>query len=365
MNQTTLHDTHVALSAKMVDFAGWHMPVQYTSMLEEVRTVRTKVGLFDLGHMGRVSIQGPDAVRFLDGLATNHCARIPVGAIRYGLFCRESGGAIDDLLVYREEDGIYLVVNASNTDKDLDWLRSHSDGHDVEIVDHTREQAMLALQGQASQAVLQQVTEDCDLASIKYYRFAFGTVCGLPNVRISRTGYTGEDGFEVYFPDGESVRVWNELLTAGREHGLMPIGLGARDTLRLEAGMSLYGHEIDEDHNPIEAGLSFGVSFAEEKGDWIGRSALQAIEASPKKVLVGLTSSGKRVPRQGYELFDGDEKIGYVVSGSVSPTLDTNIASAYVRVGFEGEGREVDLDIRGKRQSCRLQKLPFYSRTRK
>jgi aminomethyltransferase len=365
MNQTTLHDTHVALSAKMVDFAGWHMPVQYTSMLEEVRTVRTKVGLFDLGHMGRVSIQGPDAVRFLDGLATNHCAKIPVGAIRYGLFCRESGGTIDDLLVYREEDGIYLVVNASNTAKDLDWLRSHAVGHDVEIVDHTREQAMLALQGQASQAVLQQVTEDCDLASIKYYRFAFGTVCGLPNVRISRTGYTGEDGFEVYFPDGESVRVWNELLSAGREHGLAPIGLGARDTLRLEAGMSLYGHEIDEDHNPIEAGLSFGVSFAEEKGDWIGRDALKAIEANPRRALVGLTTSGKRVPRQGYELFDGDEKIGYVVSGSVSPTLDTNIASAYVRVGFEDEGRELDLDIRGKRQSCRLQKLPFYSRTRK
>ncbi|MFT5284957.1 MAG: aminomethyltransferase [Planctomycetota bacterium] len=366
MNQTSLHDTHVALSANMVDFAGWRMPVQYGSLLDEVRTVRNKVGLFDLGHMGRVAIKGIDAVAMLDRLTTNHCAKIPVGSIRYGLFCTEDGGAIDDLLVYREEDGgIYLVVNASNCEADLAWLRSHTDGFDVEVIDHTAEQAMLALQGQASQSVLQKVTEDCDLASLKYYRFTFGTVCGIPNVRISRTGYTGEDGFEIYCPDGEAVRVWNELLAAGEEFGIAPIGLGARDTLRLEAGMSLYGHEIDSNHNPVEAALHFGISFAEEKGDWIGREALAKIKADPKQAIMGMTTDGKRVPRQGYKLFSGTEEIGYVVSGSVSPTLDTNIASVYVRVGFDTDGSEVEMDIRGKRQSCRLQKLPFYSRTRK
>ena len=365
MNQTTLHDTHVAHQAKMVDFAGWRMPVQYVSLLEEVRTVRSKVGLFDLCHMGRLSIKGADAVAMLDRLTTNYCAKIPVGAIRYGLFCREDGGAIDDLLVYREEDGIYLVVNASNCEEDLAWIRAHTDGFDVEVTDHTSEQAMLALQGQDSQSVLQKLTEDCDLSSLKYYRFTFGTVCGLPNVRISRTGYTGEDGFEIYFPDAEAPRVWKELLAAGEEFGIQPIGLGARDTLRLEAGMSLYGHEIDSNHNPVEADLHFGISFKEEKGDWIGRSALEKIKAAPRRAIMGMTTDGKRVPRQGYKLYVGDEEIGYVVSGSVSPTLETNIASVYVRVGFDAAETEVEMDIRGKRQSCRLQKLPFYSRTRK
>ncbi|MCP3919832.1 MAG: glycine cleavage system aminomethyltransferase GcvT [bacterium] len=364
MKQTSLHDVHAALGAKLVDFAGWHMPVQYGPILDEVRCVRERVGLFDLGHMGRVWVSGPDALAFVDHVVTCYTAKIPLGSIRYGLLCRENGSPIDDLLVYRQEDGIFLVVNASNTDEDLAWMRAHTAGFDVTIEDQTIELAMLALQGQASAAVLSKLT-DYDLAGLGYYKFAFGTVCGLPDVRISRTGYTGEDGFEVYFPDGESERVWNELLAAGESEGLAPIGLGARDTLRLEAGMALFGHEIDAEHNPIEAGLNFAVSFKEEKGDWIGREPLLRVKENPRRKLIGITTDGKRVPRQGYELYKDDQAIGRVCSGAVSPTIGKNIGSAYLPVDLAVAGESVDLDIRGKRQACTVVDLPFYSRTRK
>jgi len=365
MRETPLHDTHAALGAKLIEFAGWHMPVQYGSILAEVRRVRTKVGLFDLSHMGRHRVTGPDAVKLVDHIATNYCAKIPVGAIRYALYCREDGSPIDDLLVYRGEDEILLVVNAGNADEDLAWIRKHAAGLDVEIEDQTESIAMIALQGQQSQAILDQVTENVDLAGIGYYRFGFGTVLGIDDVRLSRTGYTGEDGFELYVPADAAVRVWNALLEAGAEHGLQPIGLGARDTLRLEAGMALYGHEIDRDHDPIQAGLSFGIKFAEAKGDWIGRSALLAIRENPTRELVGLVTPGPRVPRQGYTVLRGDEVLGEIVSGAVSPTLDTNIATAYVKQGAVEIGSKVEMDIRGKRQECTVHTLPFFSRTRK
>jgi aminomethyltransferase len=349
----------------MVEFGGWEMPVQYGPILDEVRTVRMRAGLFDLSHMGRVLVQGRDAVALVDRVATNFCARIPVGAIRYALFCRPDGYPIDDVLLYREPENVFIVVNAGNRDVDVRWLNEHARGMDCRVVDQSDELAMLALQGQASQAVLQPLVKHCDLAQIKYYRFAFGEVCGLPRTRISRTGYTGEDGFELYLPVAHARRVWDELLAAGKAHGLAPIGLGARDTLRLEAGMPLYGHEIDGTHNPIEAGLGFGISFAPEKGDWIGRGALERVKAAPRQRLVGITTSGPRAPRQGYELYDGAAKVGYVVSGSVSPTVGTNIGSAYVKLGHDSAGRALDLDIKGKRQPCVVQELPFFSRTRK
>jgi aminomethyltransferase len=365
MNRTALYDVHVSLGARMVEFGGWEMPVQYSSILDEVRTVRSKAGLFDLSHMGRVLVQGPDAVRLVDKVATNYCERIPVGAIRYALFCRPDGNPIDDVLLYREPQNVYIVVNAGNREADLAWLREHAEGLECEVIDQSAQLAMLALQGQISQAVLQPLVRGCDLASIKYYRFGFGEVCGLPRTRISRTGYTGEDGFEIYFPVEHAQRVWNELLAVGRPLGLAPIGLGARDTLRLEAGMPLYGHEIDATHNPIEAGLAFGISFAPEKGDWIGRAALERVQKSPRQRLIGVTTAGPRVPRQGHELYSGAEKVGYVVSGSVSPTLDSNIGSAYVNKGYDRAGVALELDIKGKRQACVVQELPFYSRTRK
>ncbi|MEM9381282.1 MAG: glycine cleavage system aminomethyltransferase GcvT [Planctomycetota bacterium] len=366
LKKTSLHDAHVALGAKMVPFGGWSMPVQYASILDEARRVRAHTGLFDLGHMGRLQVTGPDAARFLDTVVTSFVAKIPLGAIRYGLVCDENGGPLDDLLLYKTSDeDVFVVANASNCDAVIAWLRERTGGHDVEITDRSAELAMLALQGPKSQAALQPVVEGVDLSDVGYYKFTFATVCGIPDVRVSRTGYTGEDGFELYFPDGEAVRVWNALLEAGAAEEIAPIGLGARDTLRLEAGMPLYGHEIDREHNPIEAGLKFGISFKEEKGDWVGRAALEAIHAAPKRKLVGITTDGKRVPRQGYALYDGDREVGHVCSGAVSPTLDTNIGSAYLPVELAEPGRTVDMDIRGKRQACAVRDLPFYSRTRK
>jgi aminomethyltransferase len=365
MKRTTLHDTHQALGAKLIEFGGYAMPVQYGPILDEVRCVRSASGLFDLGHMGRLRISGRDAVAFVDRVATNFCARIPVGAIRYSLFCREDGNPIDDVLLYREADAVYIVVNASNTAVDLEFLRAHARGFQIEIDDQTGRTAMLAVQGPRSQEILAQVVAGYDLAQLGYYKFAFATVCDLPGVRISRTGYTGEDGFEIYFPAEQATRVWRELSELGAPLGLRPIGLGARDVLRLEAGMPLYGHEIDLQHNPIEAGLSFGVSFKPEKGEWIGRAALERVRASPTRRLVGLTSAGPRVPRQGTPVFAGAEEVGAVCSGAPSPTLSTHIASAYVRLGHDQVGAELEFDFRGKRQPCRVQDLPFYSRTRK
>ena len=349
-----------------MDFAGWEMPVQYASILDEVRVVRSAVGLFDLSHMGRVSITGPDALALVDRVATNWCSKIPVGAIRYALLCKEDGYPIDDLLLYREGDGsVFTVVNASNHDADLAWLRKHADGLDVSVNDHTDELAMIALQGPNSQAALQPHVTECDLGTIKYYRFGFGTVSGIEGVRISRTGYTGEDGFEVYLPAGEAARVWGELLSSSESLGMRPIGLGARDTLRLEAGMPLYGHEIDATHDPIAAGLEFGMRFDEERGDWVGRDALLAMKANPTRRIVGVTTPGKRAPRQGYALMDRDERVGEVCSGGISPTLDTNIGSASVRIGWDEAGRELELDVKGRRQPATVCELPFYSRTRK
>ena len=365
MKQTSLHQVHVDSGGKMVEFGGWHMPVQYGPILDEARTVRSKAGLFDLGHMGRVRITGEDRVAFVDYVATCFCAKIPESAIRYGLLCREDGNPIDDVLVYRGADEVFVVVNAANTAADLDWLRAKASGFDVTIQDQTDELAMLALQGQASETILQRVVEGYDLSTLGYYKFGHGQVCGLADTRISRTGYTGEDGFEIYFPWDEAPRVWGELLAAGSDDGLAPIGLGARDTLRLEAGMALYGHEIDLEHNPIEAGLNFAVSFKEEKGDWIGRAALQAVKANPGRALVGLTTAGKRVPRQGYALFDGEREVGAICSGAVSPTLNTNIATAYLPLELAEPGQAIDMDLRGKRQACEVVKLPFFSRTRK
>lgn len=364
--QTRLHDVHVAAGARMVPFGGWSMPVQYASILEEAKRVRTRTGLFDLGHMGRIDVTGPDAVPFLDRLVTNFVAKIPEGAIRYGLMCVEDGGPLDDLLVYKTgATDVFVVANASNKDTVLAWMRDHVGSSDVTITDRSDELAMLALQGPASQAALQPLVEDLDLGEVGYYKFRFATVAGIPDVRVSRTGYTGEDGFELYFPQDEAERVWHALLEAGAPEGIAPIGLGARDTLRLEAGMPLYGHEIDRDHNPIEAGLNFGVSFKEEKGDWIGRDALAAIKDAPRRKLVGITTDGKRVPREGYALFHGDDEVGRVCSGAVSPTLDTNIGTAYLPVALAEAGTTVQMDIRGKRQECVVCDLPFYSRKAK
>lgn len=365
MKKTPLHSVHVELGARMVEFGGWDMPVQYASILAEGRTVRAASGLFDLSHMGRFEVHGRDAVALVDRVCTNHCARMPVGSIRYSLLCRQDGRALDDLLIYREEEGVYLVVNAANTERDLAWIRTQARGLAAEVRDTTAGTAMLALQGPRSEEILAPLVRGLDLGSLRYYRFGFGEVAGLPRTRISRTGYTGEDGFELYLPAGEGVRVWHELMERGGPLGLRPIGLGARDILRLEAGMVLFGHEIAEDTNPREAGVEFALALTPEKGDFIGRAGLERLAQARHARLVGLTTEGPRVPRQGLELFQGAERVGHVVSGGVSPTLGRNIGSAYVRLGLDREGVALELDVRGKRQPARVCELPFFSRTRK
>jgi aminomethyltransferase len=363
--RTPLHDVHVALSAKMVEFGGWYMPVQYGPILDEVRTVRTTAGLFDLSHMGRVLVRGKDRIAYLDRICTNFVAKIPQDAIRYSLFCKENGMPIDDLLVYKGAEEVFLCVNASNTAVDLAWMRQHATGFDVTIEDQTDALAMIAIQGQTSTQILQPLVQGLELAKLGYYKFGFGTVCGIANMRVSRTGYTGELGYELYIPRAQVTAVWQAVMQAGEAHGLKAIGLGARDTLRLEAGMPLYGHEIDANHDPLSAGLAFGVSFAPEKGEWIGKSALQAIAAAPQWKLVGVKTAGPRVPRQGYGIAINGVVVGEIASGSISPMLDTNIGTAFVPASVDEAHAKVELDIKGKRQEASFCALPFFSRTRK
>jgi aminomethyltransferase len=363
MHATALASIHVAHNARMVPFAGWNMPVQYRSILDEVRTVRTAAGLFDLGHMGRVVVRGPQAEAFLQRLQTNDAAAIPPGRIRYALILDEQGRTQDDILVYRNprNDGFFVVINAGNTERDLGIMRGIARAFDVQVEDHTHRLGMIAIQGPRSPQITQRICSG-DLGSLKYYAWMETSVCGTP-MTVSRTGYTGEDGFEVYVPSGHEATVWNAFLDAGAADGITPIGLGARDTLRHEAGMPLYGHEIDETTNPLEAGLDWAVKW---NHDFVGRDALQRVQAAggTGRKLVGLTTSSKRCPRQGYPVVAGGSQVGHVCSGNVSPTLDTNIATAYVRVEFATPGTALEFVVRDKPEPCVVTALPFYKRAR-
>lgn len=365
MKTTVLHAVHDKLGARMVPFAGWDMPVQYEGILTEIAAVRQRAGLFDLGHMGRVIIRGKDAEALLQHVQCNDASQIGPGDIRYSMLLQDDGGILDDILVYRavDGDGFFVVVNASNADQDLDLLRAAAAKFtDVTIEDATPHLGMFAIQGPLSQQVTQTLT-DIDLSGMKYYRWARATIAGI-DLEFSRTGYTGEDGFEFYPPADATTTLWNAVLDAGRDLGVVPAGLGARDTLRLEAGMPLYGHEIDSKTNPLEAGLSFAVKFTH---DFVGRQALERYKADPGQAarqLVGLTSAGKRVPRQGYLLYAGDRELGPIRSGALSPTLDTNIATAYVPVALAVPGTELSFVVRDKRESAKVANLPFYKRAR-
>ena len=347
----------------MVEFGGWRMPVQYGSILEEARAVRARAGLFDLSHMGRVRLVGREAVPFADRLLTNEVASMKPGQIRYSLLCQPDGNCVDDVLVYREPEGtVYLVVNAGNTPKDLAWIREHARSFSVRLEDLTDETGMVAVQGPLSQSILSRIT-GIDLPSIRYYHFASGEIAGTPGLKLSRTGYTGEDGFEIYAPNEHLQRLWEALLDAGAKEGLAPVGLGARDTLRLEAGMPLYGHEIDERTNPIEAGLGWAVKFVPGKA-FIGREALEGVAArGPERKLVGFTTESKRVPRQGYPIEEGGKEVGKICSGSPSPSLDTNIGTGFVPVRDAVEGStRFAMRIHEAAHPLRIVPLPFYKR---
>lgn len=363
LEDTPLKSAHEALGARMVPFAGWNMPVQYAGILDEAVAVRNKAGLFDLSHMGRVRVRGKDAEAFLQKVQTNDAATLQKGQIRYSLLLNEAGLTQDDILVYRDQvdDGSYfLVVNASNTARDLGILRAAMTPFKaLEVVDETKKLGMFAIQGPLSQEIAQKLT-DSDLASLKYYHWRRAKVCGV-DVELSRTGYTGEDGFEVYVEASKTRALWDAFLAAGKPKGLIAAGLGSRDTLRLEAGMPLYGHEIDETTNPLEAGLSWAVKFTH---DFTGRKALEALTAKggSGKKLVGIVTDSKRVPRQGYEIVSGGKVVGTVRSGAVSPTLGKNIGTAYVPDALANPGTTLEFAIKDKREPATVQALPFYKR---
>src|SRR5579884_1967247 len=361
LKRTPLYEQHRALGARLVEFNGWEMPVQYSSILEEHQAVRTRAGLFDVSHMGEFKVEGGEALAFLQYLVPNDVSRLTMHQALYTQLCLPNGNVIDDLLIfYLAERHYMLVVNAGNIAKDLAWVQGQARHfRDVTVTDQSDTTALLALQGPESQRILQELTP-LDLSGIRYYHCAPGEVDGV-NCIVSRTGYTGEDGFELYCAPVDAARLWNDLLAAGKERGLLPAGLGARDTLRLEAGYCLYGHELDENTNPLEAGLGWTVKL--NKGDFICRDALQqAKEQGLRKKLVGIEMIDRGVVRGGYAIYDGDRQIGTVTSGAPSPTLNKNIGMGYVETADATPGKQVQIDIRGKRAAAQIVALPFYKR---
>jgi glycine cleavage system T protein (aminomethyltransferase) len=360
LKRTPLYEQHLALGARLVEFGGWEMPVQYSSILEEHRAVRTRAGLFDVSHMGEFKVEGKDALAFLQNLVPNDVGRLAIHQALYSQLCLPDGGTIDDLIIYYLAENHYMmVVNAANIDKDFAWVEKQARNFDVQATNQSDATALLALQGPESLAILQPLTGE-DLSAIGYYHCTPGMVDGI-NCIISRTGYTGEDGFELYCAPVDVVKLWNDLLAAGKQHGLLPAGLGARDTLRLEAGYCLYGHELDEQTNPLEANLGWTVKL--NKGDFIGHDALLKVkEEGLKRKLIGIEMIERGVSRGGYAIYENDQQIGALTSGAPSPTLNKNIGMGYVEAAHAVAGKTVQIDIRGKRTAAQIVALPFYKR---
>jgi aminomethyltransferase len=355
--RTPLYDWHVSHHGRMVDFAGWDMPVQYTSIMEEHQTVRTAAGLFDISHMGRLSFGGPDALVLIQEVYTNNAAAMKDMQVRYGLICNEKGGIRDDVLVYRWPYGYTMVVNASNREKIVGWLAKQKGSLNVEVRDQTQETCMIAVQGPKALELCRDLTEANPEKLVYYY--ATPTRYKETPCVVSRTGYTGEDGVEYMVGAAQGKHLWEELLNRGAK----PCGLGARDTLRLEAAMPLYGHELSEDVDPLQAGLGWAVKF--DKGDFIGRDALLLLnQAMGRRRRVGLELEGKRIAREGAAVTTGGRPIGQVSSGTFSPTLNKAIVMAYVDPKFTSPGTSCDIDIRGKPAPARVVPLPFYKRPR-
>jgi aminomethyltransferase len=373
LKKTALNATHRALKAKMVDFGGWDMPVEYPcpggGLIAEHMAVRTAVGLFDVSHMGEIQFRGPGSLAAVQHITMNDASRLKDGQAHYSALLMPQGTFVDDILVHRLGDNDYLlVVNAGTKDKDLAWIRQQVGARSgIHLNDYSSYYSQLALQGPRALETLQRLTK-VNLAGIKNYWFTWGQVAGVHNVLIARTGYSGEDGFEVYIPSDEAttVKMWNALLEAGSEFGIRPCGLGARNTLRLEAGMSLYGHEISEEINVLEAGLDRWLKL--DKGNFLGRDALLAVQADggPKRRIVGLEMIDRGIGRDGYTVLDLDGKpIGSITSGSPAPFLKANIAMALLPSTIAGSGCDVLIDVRGNRVRAKQVPLPFYKRSKK
>ncbi len=360
MKKTAFNELHKKYGAKLVEFAGYEMPVQYEGIIAEHKAVRNSVGVFDVSHMGEVQIHGKDAFAFVQKLTTNDVSQLFKGRVQYSSMCLPNGGIVDDLLVYHCGDYFMLVINASNIEKDIKWMKENVFG-DVIIKDISDETSLLAVQGQNSMKTLQKLT-DTDLSKIEYYHFEFGKVAGQ-DVIISRTGYTGEKiCFEIYSSSDikKSEDLWNAIFEAGKEFDIKPIGLGARDTLRLEYAFRLYGNDMDETTNPLEAGLAWITKL--DCGDFNGKeSILKSKQDGLKRKLIGFVIEDKMVARHGQDVYVGEQKIGHVASGAPSPMLGKNIGMAYVTTEYSKNGTEIEVDVRGRRIKAVVTKTPFVS----
>ncbi|MBI1845406.1 MAG: glycine cleavage system aminomethyltransferase GcvT [Candidatus Rokubacteria bacterium] len=360
LKRTPLNDAHRKAGARMVPFGGWDMPVQYTGIVEEHRAVRSAVGLFDVSHMGEFEVEGPQALAALQSLTTNDASTLALGQVQYSVLCYPEGGIVDDLTVYRLADERYMItVNASNIDKDFAWVTEPTAAlKGARWRNVSEATGLIAVQGPRAEGLVARLSQD-DVAGIRYYHFARGAVAGVPAL-ISRTGYTGEDGFELYVAAGDTARLWSALLEAGRADGVAPIGLGARDTLRLEMKYALYGNDIDETTNPLEAGLGWVVKPA--KGEFVGRAAIERVRAAgPRRRLVGLEMVDRSVARHGYPVLKDGRAAGVVTSGSYGPSVDRFIALAYVETPLAAVGTDLAVEIRGQARPARVVKTPFYS----
>jgi aminomethyltransferase len=358
IKRTPLYFAHRRLGAKMVEFAGWEMPVQYQGVIEEHRTVRSRAGLFDVSHMGEIEVRGAGATEFCQSMTANDLSRVKVGQAQYNLLLNERGGVVDDVIFYRTEENSFVIcVNASNSDKDFVWLSEHSKGPAVTVENASARYAQLALQGPRAESILQPLTVMA-LANLKSFHFGFADVVSI-RCLIARTGYTGEAGFELYCNGEDAEKLWSTLLDAGAAEGLVPTGLGARDTLRLEKAYPLYGHELDDTTTPLEAGLEWVTKFS--KGDFVGREVLlRQKERGLTRKLAGLEILERGIARAGYKVFKGDSCIGQVTSGTKSPSLDKSIALAYVSAAHAEAGNLVDVEIRGRKAPAKIVSLPFY-----
>lgn len=368
MKKTSLYDKHVAFGAKIVPFAGYEMPVSYAGIIEEHNTVRNAIGVFDVSHMGEFIVKGKEALDLIQKVTSNDASKLEIGDVQYSCLPNDTGGIVDDLLVYRlpenncseGERAYMLVVNASNIEKDWNWINKHN-SFDCRLTDISEQTTLLAIQGPKAAEALQSLIPQggIDLAAMKYYSFQKGVFAGIENVVVSATGYTGAGGFEIYVDNKDAEALWNAVFSAGEAFGIKPIGLGARDTLRLEMGYCLYGNDIDDTTSPIEAGLGWITKL--KKGDFIGREfCVHHKENGSARKLVGFVVNDKRPARHGYLVVDADgNEIGVVTSGSTSPTLGYPVGLAYVPPTLAAEGTTIYIDVRGKKIEATVSKLPF------
>ncbi|WP_174613787.1 glycine cleavage system aminomethyltransferase GcvT [Virgibacillus ihumii] len=363
LKRTPLFPEYEKLGGKTVDFGGWDLPVQFNGIKHEHEVTRTKAGLFDVSHMGEIVVKGPESLPFLQKVMTNDISKLTPKRAQYTFMCYEDGGTVDDLIVYMlDEDFYLLVVNAANTEKDFEWLNKQNN-NGAEIKNVSSDYVQLALQGPDAEAVLQKLT-DTDLSGIKFFRFenpvAFSGV--EKDAIVSRTGYTGEDGFEIYIDAGSGRDLWNQIFEAGKDFGVEPIGLGARDTLRFEAKLALYGQELSKDITPVEAGMKFAVKINKDS-DFIGKAKLaEQIENGADRKLVGIEMIDKGIPRTGYQVYKDEKEAGFVTSGTQSPTLQKNVGLALVKTEFAELGTELEVQVRKRKLKAEVVKTPFYKR---